>query len=144
MAMTIELLERVLVSEVDNLHVRVDILSGLVEKVEVRLGSVERKVDLLFIELSEVNQKLKGYVTKEDSASFATKEDLGQFATKEDLKQFATKEDLRRFATKKDLAQFATRDEVHRIVDSAIKTAFDALTAQLSRIEKSLQSLGGV
>ena len=62
MAMTIELLERVLVSEVDNLHVRVDILAGLVEKVEERLAALEHRVDLLFYEVSEVKTIL-GVVT---------------------------------------------------------------------------------
>lgn len=116
--MTVRLLEKLLTSEVENLHFRVDELMPIIEKLEQRMGAVERQLSLLWLSVEELHEDVRHikdtldtFMTKEDAKQFATKEDLQQFITKEDAKQFATKEDLRQFITKEDAKQFITKED---------------------------------
>ncbi len=89
------MLERFVVSEVENLHLRVDSLFELIERIDERLIAVERQVGLLTMAVEDLRVEIRSkFLTKEDAKQFATKEDLKQCATKDNLKQFATKSDV--------------------------------------------------
>lgn len=111
--MTLRLLEKFVTSEVENLHLRIDELAVLSEKIQQRLDTVEHQLSLLWLSIDELRQDVKyikeNFATKADLNVFATKADLEGFATKADLKAFATKDDLRNFATKADLVSFESR-----------------------------------
>lgn len=113
--MTVSMLERVLNSEVENLHIRVDEWTVWARSFDDRLSSVERQLGLLTLSVEELRVEMRtNYATKEDFSRFATKEDLAKFVTKEDAAEFATKKDLLSFATKKDLLRFPTKEDVVR------------------------------
>lgn len=116
MVMTLVMLEKFVISEVENLHLRVDSICELIERLDERLTVVERQISLLILAVEDMRVEMKQFATKEDLKQFATKEDLKKFATKKDLEKFATKEDLLQFAVKEDLKQFATKEDLAQFV----------------------------
>ncbi len=144
MVMTLEMLERVLNSEIENLHIRVDEIVALARSLDTRLSSVERQLGLLTLSVEDLRVELRGnYLTKdeftavastlaskEDLRTFATKEDLKGFATKDDVGAFITKDDARAFATKDDLKAFATKEDLRNMLQPLIKKLSEAIWAQ--------------
>lgn len=56
--MTLELLEKYVKSEVENLHLRVDQLTAYVEKIDERLSRVERQLTLLINSVEDLNVRV--------------------------------------------------------------------------------------
>jgi hypothetical protein len=56
MAMTVELLERYMQSEVENLHFRVDTLTDYAERNDCRLNTIERKIDLMYLAIEDLRE----------------------------------------------------------------------------------------
>lgn len=80
--MTVSMLERVLTSKVENLHIRVDEWVVWARSFDDRLSSVERQLGLLTLAVEELRVETRtNYATKEDLAGLATKEDLKQYIT---------------------------------------------------------------
>lgn len=125
MAMTLKQLERMVISEDENLHLRIDLLEKRLDKIETHLVSMGHQLNLIWDRVYKTeadvawlksncatNDDLKSFATKEDLGVFATKEDLARFATKDDLEVFATKDDLLQFPNKGDLKSFATKEDL--------------------------------
>lgn len=155
--MTLRLLEKFVTSEVENLHLRIDELAVLSEKIQQRLDTVERQLSLLWLSIDELRQDVKYikenfatkadlnvFATKADLDVLATKADLEAFATKADLEAFATKADLEGFATKADLKVFATKDDLRNFATKADLQQFATrsdLVSFESRILKAIEKL---
>ena len=84
-----------------------------IQIVETTLDKLLDKKLEVFATKQYIDERLKGFATKDDIKGFATEQyiddKLKGFATREDLKTFATKDDLEAFATKDDLKAFATK-----------------------------------
>lgn len=130
MAMTLKQLERMVISEDENLHLRIDLLEKRLDKIETHLVSMGHQLNLIWDRVYKTeadvawlksncatNDDLKSFATKEDLGVFATKEDLARFATKDDLLQFPNKGDLKSFATKEDLKVFATKGDLSQFAN---------------------------
>lgn len=93
MVMTMALLENYMKSEVENLHLRIDILSDIVEKIDERLARVERQLALLVNAVEDLSVRVavleQNMLTKADlqSMGYVTKADLQDmgYATKADI-----------------------------------------------------------
>lgn len=59
MVMTLTLLAKLVESEVENLHLRVDQMGDLARQQTERLDSIDRRIDLLFLEHSELHQRME-------------------------------------------------------------------------------------
>ena len=62
MTMTMQMLERMVISEVENLHFRVDQLATTIQRIDDRLDRLERRVDLLTLAVEELRTEMRGYV----------------------------------------------------------------------------------
>lgn len=100
MAMTMALLENYMKSEVEKLHLRIDILSDIVEKIDERLARVERQLTLLITAVEDLGVRVavleQNMLTKEDltSAGYVTKADLQEVGY---VTQAGLESTLRRF-----------------------------------------------
>ena len=74
MAITLELLEQLVLSEVDNLHLRVDEVLPAIERLEQRTSSLERQVSLLAMAVEDLRVEVR--LIKELLPNFATKDEL--------------------------------------------------------------------
>ena len=70
MVMTMVLLEQYIKSEVENLHLCIDILSEIVEKIDERLARVERQLTLLINAVEDLTVRVsvleQNMITKTD------------------------------------------------------------------------------
>ena len=83
MAMTVELLERYVKSEVENLHLRIDVLSDTVERIDARLSRVERQLALVINSIEDLNVRMEKLEHRMDilEANMATKQDVAELKT---------------------------------------------------------------
>lgn len=91
MTMTVTMLEKMVLSEVENLHLRIDEAAEGAAATNERLDRIDRRLELLWVIVTDLKDTC---LTKKDAGNFATKHDLRRFATKDDLKRLATKEDF--------------------------------------------------
>lgn len=70
MTTTIAMLERLINSEVENLHLRVDRFEAIVEKIFDRFDIIDRHIMLLWSAVDELREQATNFVTKEDAHSF--------------------------------------------------------------------------
>jgi len=89
MAITLELLEKVVISEVENLHIRVDSVVSIIENIGDRLGTLERQISTVFMAIDELSTRVKhlemqvGYIKE----NMVTKADLSSFVTKTEVRE---------------------------------------------------------
>ena len=83
MAMTVELLERYVKSEVENLHLRIDALSDTVERIDARLSRVEHQLTLVINSIEDLNVRMAKLERRMDilEANMATKQDVAELKT---------------------------------------------------------------
>lgn len=73
MAMTIKLLEKFVVSEVENLHLRIDDLVKDIQEIFERLGVLEHQMSCVVESLEDIKTNM---VTKKDLLDLVTKNEM--------------------------------------------------------------------
>ncbi len=59
MAITLELLEKAVISEVENLHIRIDTITTIVDNIIIRLETLERQMSLLVMAVEDLQVEVK-------------------------------------------------------------------------------------
>lgn len=121
MALTIGQLEKVTMSEVENLHIRVDEGNVVLERIEFRIEAIERRIDVLYIAVEDLQVEVKNLkkVAIVLVETMVTKEYF-RVELKKELKRYATKQDVKN-AIKEELKNYATKQDVKNIVEDLLK-----------------------
>ena len=94
MAITLELLEKFMVSEVDNLHLRIDELVKIVDYSVDKLATLERQMSTVFLSLEEIKTEVKSIAIDVEYLKDEFVYIKENMVTKDDLKSYATKADV--------------------------------------------------
>jgi len=119
---------KMVVSEIENVHVRVDGLQEYLERIDLRLDSVDRRIAHLTAAVDDMRIELT-YV-RDTYLSAEKAEQL--FFTKDEIKDmFFTKEEIRRTFLTKDEARgiFLTKDEARLLFEEYLGSGTKARVA---------------
>ena len=113
MALTVLLLQQIMQSEVENLHIRIDEHRTLIDKIFDKLDSIDRQLSLLWLAVEDL--KVEVAAIRQD---MVTKADLDTA-----LANYATKADVHSIV-QAALADYPTKADVQTIVETTVEAMF--------------------